>query len=130
MVIMGLCFERGMCMEERHLTESEEDYLESVLMITKEKGVCHSVDIVNHLQHRKSSVSVALSKLEEKEYLRKEGRDIILSDTGMKAAMHVYERHLFFKNALMELGIDENQAEEEACAIEHDISDDTFRRTL
>ena len=66
MVIMGLCFERGMCMEERNLTESEEDYLESVLMITKEKGVCHSVDIVNHLQHRKSSVSVALSKLEEK----------------------------------------------------------------
>ena len=46
----------------------------------------------------------------------------------MKAAMHVYERHLFFKNALMELGIDENQAEDEACAIEHDISDDTFRR--
>ena len=115
-------------MEERHLTESEEDYLESVLMITKEKGVCHSVDIVNHLQHRKSSVSVALSKLEEKGYLKKEGRDIILSDAGMKAAMHVYERHLLFKNTLMELGIDENQAEEEACAIEHDISDDTFRR--
>ncbi|MST89837.1 metal-dependent transcriptional regulator [Sharpea azabuensis] len=117
-----------MCMEERHLTESEEDYLESVLMITKEKGVCHSIDIVNHLQHRKSSVSVALSKLEEKGYLRKEGRDIILSDAGMKAAMHVYERHLFFKNALMELGVDEHQAEEEACAIEHDISNDTFRR--
>lgn len=115
-------------MEERHLTESEEDYLESVLMITKEKGVCHSIDIVNHLQHRKSSVSVALSKLEEKGYLRKEGRNIILSDAGYGAAMHVYERHLFFKNALMELGIDEHQAEEEACAIEHDISNDTFRR--
>lgn len=115
-------------MEERHLTESEEDYLESVLMITKEKGVCHSIDIVNHLQHRKSSVSVALSKLEEKGYLRKEGRNIILSDAGYGAAMHVYERHLFFKNALMELGVDEHQAEEEACAIEHDISNDTFRR--
>ena len=93
--------------------QSSEDYLEAILMITKEKGTCRSVDVANKLGFRKSSVSVAMAKLAAEGFIEK--TDIL-------------ERHEFFMNWLMDMGVEESVAYEDACCMEHAMSADSFRK--
>ena len=108
--------------------ESIENYMEAILLLSESKPVVRSVDIANELGFKKPSVSVAVKNMKEKEYIEvsKEGY-ITLTKTGKKIAKSVYERHSFFKNWLMSLGVKEEVANEEACSIEHVISEETFR---
>ncbi len=112
--------------EEYH--ESEEDYLEAILMLQEKNGHVRAVDIAKELNFTKASVSVAMKKLREKQYISNENGSIVLLEPGRKIAEHVYERHKLFTNFFISLGIDETTARNDACRIEHDLSDETFEK--
>ncbi len=109
------------------IKESAENYLEAILMIKKEKGNVRSIDIANHLDFTKPSVSVAMKSFREENYITVDNDgNISLTEKGMKIAAKVYERHEIIAKALIALGVDEKVAYEDSCKIEHDISQQTF----
>ena len=113
--------------ENDKIQSSGEDYLEAILILQNRRGFARSVDLAQQLNVTKPSVSVAVHILEKKGYLTiDEDRFLHLTDEGTAIAEKIYERHCFLKNALMAIGVDNEQAEDEACKIEHDISDQTF----
>ncbi len=107
--------------------ESVENYLETILILSKHKPVVRSVDIAEELGYKKSSVSVAMKNLREKNHITvtKEGF-IYLTDTGREIAEMIYERHELLSHWLIKLGVNETVATEDACRIEHVISKESF----
>ena len=107
--------------------ESAEDYLETILMLSKKLPVVRSIDIANEMGYKKSSVSIAMKNLREAEHIRvtKEGY-IYLTDSGKEIAEMIYERHQILSSWLIKLGVDKKVAEKDACRIEHDISKESF----
>lgn len=112
-------------MSER--TESQENYIETIHVLSKKKPVVRSVDIANELGFKKPSISIAMKALREQNLITvtEEGY-IYLTEAGLKIAESVYEKHLVLTNALIALGVPEKIAEEDACRIEHIISEETF----
>lgn len=110
-----------------HTNESSENYLETILVLSKSRPVVRSVDIAEELGYKKSSVSVAMKHLREREHITvtKEGF-IYLTPSGKEIAEMIYERHQLLTDWLMRLGVDEKIASEDACRIEHDISKESF----
>ena len=110
-----------------NINESAENYLETILILSKEKPVVRSVDIAEELGFKKSSVSVAMKNLRAKEHITvtKEGF-IYLTESGKEIAEMIYERHEFLSNWLVKLGVDKEIATEDACRIEHVISKESF----
>ncbi len=107
--------------------KSAEDYLEMILMIREQKGYVRSIDVAQALNVTKPSVSVAMKKLRENGYITFDKDNyILLSVAGEKVARHMYERHKTLSALLIRLGVSEDVAREDACKIEHDISDETF----
>lgn len=107
--------------------ESLEDYLEAILMLEKRIAHVRSIDIVNHLNFSKPSISIAMKKLREKELIAMDESNIItLTEAGRKRAEAVYERHTLLTELLEQLGVDPEIARNDACKIEHDLSDETF----
>lgn len=107
--------------------KSAQDYLEMILMIREQKGYVRSVDVAQALGVTKPSVSIAMKKLRENGYITFDKDNyILLSVSGEKVARHMYERHKTLTGLLMRLGVSEETAKEDACKIEHDISDETF----
>ena len=117
-----------MSQEKHELGKSSEDYLESILRIIKEKGACHPTDIAERMNFSKPSVSVALKKLEEEGYIHREDWRIQLTEIGEDAAAKTFEKHEFFRQLFEEIGIAPETAEEEACLVEHVISEDSFHK--
>ena len=108
-------------------SESEENYLEIILVLNMIKPEVRSVDVAERLNYKKSSVSVAMKKLREKEYIVVSPDGFItLTEAGKKIAESVYERHQLVYKRLIELGVDEESAFHDACKIEHRISPDSF----
>ena len=109
------------------IQESAENYLETILLLSKKRPEVRSIDIVNELDYTKPSVSVAMKNLRENGYItmNSEGH-ISLTDKGRKIAETMYERHKLLSNWLMFLGVDEETAMEDACRIEHVISVKSF----
>ena len=107
--------------------ESAENYLETILILSKKKPVVRSVDIAEELGFKKSSVSVAMKNLREKEQITvtPEGY-IYLTPAGQEIADMIYERHQFLSAWLEKLGVDKEVAVEDACRIEHVISPESF----
>ena len=101
---------------------SAEDYLEVILVLTERLGLVRSIDIVNELGYSKPSISVAMKKLRE---MDNEGY-ISLLPPGMEVAQRIYRRHKLLKSFLISLGVNETTAAEDACKIEHCISEETF----
>ena len=109
--------------------KSVEDYLESILIITKENGSCRSIDVARRLGFTKASVSIAMKKLSEEGYIIKEDKgNLVLTDAGFEYASRVYERHEVLKSFLVNMGVSEKVAEEDACEMEHIISEITFQK--
>ncbi len=107
--------------------ESAEDYLETILILSKKLPVVRSVDIANELGYKKSSISVAMRKLREKNHIiMNENGFITLTPEGEAIARKVYDRHVLFTNWLTELGVDRMTAAEDACRIEHVISEESY----
>ena len=109
------------------VNESAENYLETILILSKSKPVVRSVDIAEELGFKKSSVSVAMKNLREKEHITvtKEGF-IYLTASGREIAEMIYERHQLLSSWLIRMGVDPGVATEDACRIEHVISKESF----
>lgn len=111
------------------LLESGENYLEAILMISERKKDVHAIDVVNELKFSKPSVSIMLKKLRDNGYIIiDENNHLHLTDEGMKIATKIYERHKILTAILKELGVSDEIAEEDACKIEHDLSDETWNK--
>ena len=107
--------------------ESAENYLETILMLSKKLPVVRSVDIANELGFKKSSVSVAMKNLRQKEHITvTDAGFIYLTDSGKEIAEHVYEKHQLLKGWLCSLGVSDKVAAEDACKMEHVISDESI----
>ena len=109
--------------------ESVEDYLETILMLRERNGFVRSIDIARQLDYSKPSISRAMGLLREKNYIvmDREGW-ITLTDEGYEMARRVYDRHQLLTTWLTALGVTPKIAAEDACRIEHDISDETFEK--
>ena len=107
--------------------ESAENYLETILILSKKKPVVRGVDIAEDLGFKKSSVSVAMKHLREKQHITvsREGY-ITLTETGLQIAEMIYERHQLLSSCLIHLGVNEQTALDDACKIEHIISPESF----
>lgn len=107
--------------------ESAENYLETILVLSKKLPVVRSVDVANELGFKKSSVSIAMKNLREKNHITvTEAGFIYLTESGKEIAEMIYERHLLISNWLISLGVPDNIATEDACRIEHVISKESF----
>ena len=110
-----------------HYNESAENYLETILMLSKKLPVVRAVDIANELGFKKSSVSVAMKQLREKEHIAvSDAGFITLTESGRAIAEMVYERHETITKLLTSLGVPGEIASEDACRIEHVISPESF----
>ena len=112
------------------VNESSENYLETILVLSKRNPVVRSVDIAEELGFKKSSVSVAMKNLREKNNITvtKEGY-IYLTDSGREIAEMIYERHELLTDWLTRLGVDPKIAAEDACRMEHVISKEKLMRS-
>ncbi|MBO5293145.1 MAG: metal-dependent transcriptional regulator [Lachnospiraceae bacterium] len=110
-----------------NVNESAENYLETILILSQKRPVVRSVDIAEELGFKKSSVSVAMKNLREKNHITvtKEGF-IYLTESGKEIAEMIYERHQLLTSWLIRLGVDADIAAEDACRIEHVISKESF----
>lgn len=108
--------------------ESGEMYLEAILVLAKKSGYVRSIDVSEYLGYSKPSVSRAMGILREGGYIlvEKDGA-ITLTDSGKKLAETIYERHTVLSELLIRLGVDERTATDDACRIEHVISDESFQ---
>ena len=111
------------------IQESAENYLETILMLEQSKGRVRSIDIAVELGFSKPSVSVAMKQLRENGYVEMDEEGFLtLTPKGMEIAERIYERHVVLTDMLIALGVEEETAREDACRIEHDLSDVTFER--
>ena len=108
--------------------DSGEMYLEAILVLAKKSGYVRSIDVSEYLGYSKPSVSRAMGILREGGYIlmEKDGA-ITLTDSGKKLAETIYERHTVLSELLIRLGVDEKTATDDACRIEHVISDESFQ---
>ena len=111
------------------LYASREDYLEAILMLQKKTGMVRSVDLARHMGFSKPSISHAVGVLRNGGFLTVDEDGFLhLTDTGREVAERIYEKHQFFTDSLIGMGVDPAQAEEDACRIEHVISEESFQR--
>lgn len=109
------------------INESAEDYLETILILSKRLPVVRSVDIANELGFKKSSVSIAMKNLREKSHIVvSESGFITLTPEGRAIAEMIYERHEFLSSWLVSLGVDKHTANDDACKMEHVLSKESF----
>ena len=113
--------------KRQKLHASGEDYLEAILMLQKKKGMVRSVDLARHMGFSKPSISHAVSVLRNGGFLTVDEDGFLhLTDIGREVAEKIYERHRFFTSSLIELGVDPEIAEADACRIEHVISEESY----
>lgn len=109
------------------IQESGEMYLESILVLSQTKGAVRSIDVAEYLNYSKPSVSRAMSILRAENYIKFDTNGyILLTDKGRTVAEKIYERHTILAELLTKIGVPEKIAVEDACRIEHVISDETF----
>lgn len=113
--------------------ESEEMYLETILLLTERMNDVRSIDIANELNYSRASVSRAMGLLQKKEYITIDNGFIKLTSLGAKKAQDIFERHEIITDLLLKIGVSNELAEENACRIEHVISPellDYFKKFL
>lgn len=110
------------------ILRASEDYLETMLMLQQEVGYIRSVDVAQRLRVSKPSVTNATKRLRESGHITMEpdGR-IVLTPAGMEVAVRMLERHRKLTDFLMKIGVERETAEADACKMEHDITEDTYR---
>ena len=106
--------------------QSEQDYLESILTLGREQNVVHRIDVAKKLGVSQAAVNKAVKLLCEKEYVYEDGKHLYLTESGKAYAEAVFEKHCIIREYLMNNGVSAATAEEDACRMEHLISDETF----
>lgn len=110
-----------------HLQESGEMYLETIYILSKKSSYVRSIDVGDYMGYSKPSVSRAVSILKKGGYVvMDDNGHLTLTDAGLEIAQKIYERHTTLTDFLIRLGVNEKTAAEDACKMEHDISDETF----
>ena len=108
---------------------AREDYLKAILVLHQRIGDVRSVDLARYLGFSKPSISQAVGILTSEGYLTVDGKHILnLTDKGRAIAEKIYERHCFFTKHLISIGVDPKTAEEDACKLEHAISEESFEK--
>ena len=110
-----------------HHNQSGEDYLESLLMLSASGNVVHRIDVAKRMGVSQAAVNKAMKLLSEKGYIYEEGKHLYLTETGKTYAEKVYEKHCIIRDYLMKNGVSAAAAEEDACHMEHLISEETFQ---
>ena len=109
------------------VTKAVENYLEAILVLSNQQPDVHAVDVCNFLGYSRPTLSVAIKQMREKGLIIVNGENhITLTDEGRRVAERIYERHVIVSEMLVDLGVSEDVAHEDACKIEHDISDESF----
>lgn len=110
--------------------ESKEDYLERILMLTESNDLVRAIDLASSMNYSKPSVSIALKKLKNEDYITVDEvtGSIKLTKKGYDVALEIYERHKILSSALIMLGVDPIIAKEDACKIEHDLSKESISK--
>ncbi|MBU5627566.1 metal-dependent transcriptional regulator [Oscillibacter sp. MSJ-2] len=112
-----------------NIYESSENYLEAILRLEEQGGSVRSIDVANALNFTKPSVSVAMKKLRQSGFIEISGDGSIwLQPSGREIAERIYERHRLLTEFFVRLGVDPEVAAADACKVEHDLSDETFRK--
>lgn len=111
------------------LHTSEENYLKAIFVLQKKYSVVRAIDVAQYLQFSKPSVSNALKKLQSNGYLEKDGANhLSLTPKGQAYAERIYEKYSYFHQALLAAGVNPAVAEQEACSMEHVLSDVSFQK--
>lgn len=111
------------------IMESAENYLETILVLYRRKGHVRSIDIANEMEFSKPSVSAAMKKLRENGYIHVDDAGMIsLTDAGREIAESIYERHTLLSQVLIDLGVPEDIAREDACRLEHHLHPISFEK--
>jgi len=106
---------------------SAEDYLEAIYVLTKKHGEVKSIDIANHMNFSKPTISIQMKQFRDNGYITfDESRCIRLTEKGEEIARRIHERHTILAEILIAIGVNKKQAFEDACKVEHSISDETF----
>ena len=109
------------------VTEAVENYLETILILSKIQPDVHAVDICSYLGYSRPTISIILKKMKSEDLVNVDGDNhITLTEKGRDVAERIYDRHDVLSKFFMMLGADKRQAVEDACKIEHDISDEVF----
>ena len=109
------------------LQESGEMYLETILILSRTKNYVRSIDVCEYMGYSKPSISRAVSLLRNDGYVNMDDRGFLsLTEKGLSVAEKIYDRHQILTRALTNMGVDEKVAEDDACRIEHVISDESF----
>ena len=109
------------------ITQSVADYLEAIMVLQAEKTYVRSVDIANHFGYSRPTVSQTLKSFRAKGYVEvDEDGFVTLTEQGEAIARSVYEKHVVLTGLLKAIGVSEETAKEDACKLEHDISEETF----
>lgn len=106
--------------------QSGEDYLESILTLGKEQAVVHRIDVAKRMNVSQAAVNKAIKILLEKEYVYEDGKHLYLTEKGKSYAEAVYEKHCIIRDYLIACGVSAGTAEEDACRMEHLVSEETF----
>jgi len=108
--------------------KTTEDYLEAMLMIKEKQGYIRSIDVAELLGVKKPSVTYATKRLKEKGYITMDTDNLItFTDSGLKIASQTYERHKLLTKVFKMLGVSEETAKKDACRVEHDLSEETYK---
>ena len=109
------------------IQKASEDYLESMLMMKEQHGYIRSVDVADHLGVTKPSVTYATKQLKQNGFITMDRDGLItLTESGMEIADRIYTRHKTLTEFFLRIGVDEKTAREDACKVEHDLSEKTF----
>lgn len=107
--------------------ESTEMYLETIHVLHQEKEKVHAVDVAKRMGYSKPTISEWMVKLRKLGYVEMDGSNILLTEEGETLANKIYERHVLLTKLFRSIGVSEETASEDACRVEHYISDETFR---
>lgn len=108
-------------------SQSEEDYLESILLIAETEPVVHRIDVAKRMGVSQAAVNKAMKILIEKGYIQEDGKHLLLTQLGKTYAKTIFEKHCLIRDFLISLGVSPQTAEEDACRLEHAVSDETVQ---
>jgi len=112
------------------ITEAVENYLETILILSEKQPDVHAIDICSYMGYSRPTVSIILKKMRDDGLVNvdEESHHITLTDTGRQVAERIYDRHKTLSDFFIYLGVSKDTAAEDACKVEHDLSDETFER--
>ena len=107
-------------------SQSEEDYLESVLLLSEEQSVVHRIDVAKRMDVSQAAVNKAMKILIEKGYVQEQGKHLVLTELGKTYAKSIFEKHCIIRDFLISIGVSKQTAEMDACKMEHAVSNETL----